>query len=240
MSTRKQVDPSVRTPRSAVRFTLRADDVAVEYAATDAPELRLSEDGAERVFTAAELRREPTLLGTLVSATLDSVPDLGDRTVTLAVPDVNLRDGEADVTTFLVRTRHRTSIGGPSLVDGALQVHEPVALTGTAAALPDGAVGACRDWRAIHDLEPPGPGRLRVSARCTVPTPGHRVELRRKEQQSDDPSELLLDKVVHEPDGPVIQLLTDVDAEFRGTTDATLNTVTIWPDGISVPVRRAL
>ena len=182
------------------------------------------------------------MLGTLATATLESVPDLHELTVTLAVPEVNLRDdgGEAPVETFLVRTRHRTSIGGPALVDGALQVHEVVALYGIARASAEPATGGCRDWRALHDLEPRGPGHLRVTARCVVPTPGHRVELRRKEPQGINPRDLLLEKVVHDPEGVVIQVITEVDVEYSEVTGEVFETVTIVPDGVSVRVRRTL
>ena len=233
---------SVDVPTTGVHLMVKGDGMEVEYLDGAAPELRVSEGEHRRVFTADELRREPTVLGTLATGTVDAVPDLGERTVTLAVPDVNLRGdgGEAPVETFLVRTLHRTSIGGPSLVDGALQVHEVVALYGVARALDEPAVRACFDWRAIHDLEPPGPGRLRVTGRCVVPTPGHRVELRRAEPQGINPRDLLLEKVVLDPEGVVIQVITEVDAEFSEVTDATIDTVTILPDGVSVPVQRAL
>jgi hypothetical protein len=168
---------------TSVRFELTGAGVEIEYLAGDAPQLRFHYEGKERVFAGAELRVERTVLGTLATGSLESLPDLGDVTVTVVVPDVNLREaGTADVETVLIRTRYRTSIGGPSLVDGALQLYESVALGGTVSA-GDGQPGACRDWVAIHALEPPGPGRLRVTGRCTVPTPGHRVELRRKEPQ---------------------------------------------------------
>jgi hypothetical protein len=225
---------------NATRFALSGDGVEVEHLAGDAPELRYRAGDSERVFVAAELRVERVSLGTLVTATIESVPDLGDVTLTLAVPDVNLReDASATVTAFLVRTRHRTSIGGPALVDGALQSYEIIALAGTAMQSGDGA-GACRDWLAIHDLEPPGPGRLRVTARCVMPTPGHRVELRRKEPQGFNPRDLLLEKLVHEPAAPAAQVLTEVDVEYGELSDARIDTVTILPDAVSIPVQAAL
>jgi hypothetical protein len=236
----EQSDRASGSAPTATRFELIGAGVAVEYLAAEAPQLTYRGDAAERVFAAAELRIERTLLGTLATGTLESVPDLEDLTLTLAVPDVNFLEGAmADVETVLVRTRHRTSIGGPSLVDGALQAYESVPLSGTARAVDD-EPGHCRDWAAIHHLEPPGPGRLRVTGRCTVPTPGHRVELRRKEPQGTNPADLLLEKSVHEPRGPVARVLTEIDVEYAEETDARMDTVTIVPDGVSIPVQRGL
>lgn len=243
MGTGEQSDPASGASATATRFELSGADVEVEYLAAEAPQLRYRDADGERAFAAAELRIERTVLGTLATGTLESVPDPGDLTLTLVAPDVNLRDSTAaDLETVLIRTRHRTSIGGPSLVDGALQIYESLPLSGTARAVEDeaGERGYCRDWAAIHDLEPPGPGRLRVTGRCTVATPGHRVQLRRIEPQGINPADLLLERTVHEPEGPVTQVLTDVDVEYAEETDAQIDTVTILPDGVSIPVQRAL
>ena len=240
MSSDERSVPPVGSSSAATRFVLSGGGVEVEYLASDPPQLHLRDGEIERVFSAAELRVEPSILGSLATATLESVPDLGDLTITLAVPEVNfLDDASADVETFLVRTRHRTSIGGPALVDGALQTYETVQLSGTATGA-EGAPPQCREWEAVHDLEPPGPGRLRVTGRCTVPSPGHRVELWRKEPQGINPADLLLERIVHEPQEPVAQVLTEVDVEYGEQTDARVDTVTILDDGITIPVQRAL
>lgn len=233
--------PSAPRPAAgaAVRFELSGGEVEVRYLSSQAPQLNHRDGDAEHAFTAAQLRIEPTVLGSLATGTVESVPDLGDLTVTLAVPDVNLRDGEsAQIETFLVRTRHRTSIAGPSLVDGAVQSYELVPLSGTAVAAEE-APGSCRDWAAVHDLEPPGPGRLRVTGRCTL-HPRARVELRRKEPQGVNPADLLLEKIVHTVDDYPGETLVEVDVEYGEQTDARIDTVTILPDGVSIPVQRAL
>ncbi len=240
MPSDERSDPPVGSSSAATRFVLSGDGVEVEYLAADPAQLRLRDGEIERVLSAAELRIERPVLGSLVTATLESVPDLGDLTITLAVPEVNLLDdASADVDTFLVRTRHRTSIGGPALVDGAVQTYEIVQLSGTARRA-DNPPTHCRGWEAIHDLEPPGPGRLRVTGRCTVSSPGHRVELWRKEPQGINPADLLLERIVHEPKGPVAQVLTEVDVEYGEETDARIDTVTILDEGVTVPVQRAL
>lgn len=224
----------------AIRFELSGAGVQVDYLDSTSAQLRYRDEERDRVLAGGELRIETTVIGTLATGTLESIPDLGNVTVTLAVPGVNLPDeGSAEIETVLIRTRHRTSIGGPALVDGALEVYECVPLTGTATAA-EGESKPCRDWDALHDLEPPGPGRLRVTGRCTVPTPDHRVELRRKEPQGANPADLLLDRIVYEPKGPVIQVETDVDVEYAEETDAEIATVTVLPDGVGIPVRRVV
>ena len=97
----------------------------------------------------------------------------------------------------------------------------------------------CRDWTAIHDLQPPGPAVLAVVGTCTVPTPGHRVELRRHEPQGFNPQDLLLDRVVIEPTDPVAQVITEVEVRYTDETDFNYDTVTILPDGETVAVERA-
>jgi hypothetical protein len=97
--------------------------------------------------------------------------------------------------------------------------------------------GNCRDWSAWHDHEPPGPPVLHVRGECEFPTAGFSVELRRHEPQGFNPRDLLLDRIVREPTGPVPQVITVVEARFREETDFEFDTVTILPDGVSLPVQ---
>jgi hypothetical protein len=86
-------------------------------------------------FTGDEIRWEDTGIGELVAAgPLEAVSDLYVVTLTLLVPDVNLIGGGAETTiaTLAVLTTHHTSVGGPGLVQGALQTYEAVPLQGTA------------------------------------------------------------------------------------------------------------
>ena len=51
----------------------------------------------------------------------------------LVLPTVNLDDSKtAKIRTFAVLATHRTSVGGPDLVDGQLQTYKTVSLRGTA------------------------------------------------------------------------------------------------------------
>jgi hypothetical protein len=60
----------------------------------------------------------------------------------------------------------------------------------------------CEGWVAVHDFMPPGPARLSVNGKCTFPTPGYKVVLKKKVPQGINPSILLLDKEVTPPAGP--------------------------------------
>lgn len=96
--------------------------------------------------------------------------------------------------------------------------------------------GTCRDWNAIHDHQPPGPSVLRVSGVCRFPTPGYSVELRRHEPQGINPSDLLLDRIVQAPAGPVAEVVTDVEVSYAEETELDYQTVTILPGGPSIKV----
>ena len=102
---------------------------------------------------------------------------------------------------------------------------------------PEEPAGYCRDWSAWHDHEPPGPPVLHVRGECEFPTAGFSVELRRREPQGFNPRDLLLDRIVREPSGPVAQVITVVRASYREETDFEFDTVTILPDGVSVKVQ---
>jgi hypothetical protein len=203
--------------------------------ATRSLEIR-NEEGT-RSFVAEE---EPLSIGTAATAVLDAIPDGATTTLTLLLPSVNyLGDSaQADVTAVAVTTVARTSIGGPALVDGAIESYEAELLTGTARCRAAGPhETGCRDWTARLLRVATGGAVLLVTAVCTVPTSGHKVELRRHEPQGINPADLLLDLVITEPSGPAADVLTDVPVRYEEPTEAGFATVTILPDGPSIPVR---
>ena len=98
--------------------------------------------------------------------------------------------------------------------------------------------GVCRDWTAFVDLQPPGPSTLRVTGTCEFPTGGFSAELRRREPQGFDPRDLLREKIVQEPDGPATTVVTAIDLRYEEEANAgDFDTVTILPDGPTIPVR---
>ncbi len=78
---------------------------------------------------------------------------------------------------------------------------------------------------------------LHVVGVCTFPTGGYSVELRPRQPQGSTPSIYILDKVIHEPDGPVPQVITAVPVHYREQTSAKYAQVTIEPDHQTVDVR---
>jgi len=93
----------------------------------------------------------------------------------------------------------------------------------------------CRDWSAVHDRMPPGPWTLRVHGTCEFPTAGYSVELKLSESQEPSARELFLDLLIHEPSGPVAQVITEVDAHYEVGTDVEYEAVTIR-GYVSIPV----
>jgi hypothetical protein len=103
---------------------------------------------------------------------------------------------------------------------------------------PDETKPECGEWSAWHNLEPGSPPTLIVVGQCTFPTAGYKVELRRHEPQGFNPKDLLLDLIVHEPTGPVPQVITTVEARYEEETDFEYDSVTILPEGPSIRVEK--
>lgn len=102
---------------------------------------------------------------------------------------------------------------------------------------PKETAGNCHNWSAWHDRQPPGPHTLHVRGECEFPTAGYSVDLRRRKPQGINLKDLLLDRVVNEPSGPAPQAVPVVEARYEEETDFEYVTVTILPDGVSVPVQ---
>jgi len=111
-------------------FTGRQDDTQVVFSTTStAGQARFSYHDETRDDSASgdEITIERGPLGTLVTVTLETVPDLHTLTVTMVLPDLGgLSRPITRFRTFLVLTTNRTSIGGPALITGALQLYKIV------------------------------------------------------------------------------------------------------------------
>ena len=94
--------------------------------------------------------------------------------------------------------------------------------------------GTCHDWTAEHTGDV-----LTVHGTCTFNTAGYTVELQRTQPQGINPVDLLLDKIVHPPTGPVAQVVTDVEVTYSEETTFEYETVTILPDGPQIPLNIA-
>ncbi|HEV2058380.1 MAG TPA: hypothetical protein VGR11_03420 [Solirubrobacteraceae bacterium] len=91
--------------------------------------------------------------------------------------------------------------------------------------------GKCRDWKALR-----GPGVLVVDGWCTFPSAGWMTELRKAEPPSDDPKELLLERVTTVPEGYQPPVTRGIEVHFEEVTDVEYETVTILPDGLTLEV----
>ena len=85
--------------------------------------------------TFTEFESVTTSIGTLL--TVPKVPpaniaDASTQTLSLLLPDINLREHEEKFKTLAILTTHHTSIGGPGLVIGPLQTYHTVKLHGVA------------------------------------------------------------------------------------------------------------
>jgi hypothetical protein len=228
---------------TGTRFELHAADVEVTCTIDDGRPARLGYRDADesREFAAEEIEAARSAIGTQVTVMLENgAADRPIQRFTVVLPEIRPAGDEAfAVTAAAVRTTERSLFGGPR--PGPQQSYEALLLDGTASCDPATETqDQCHDWRAVQDLEPPGPARLIVTGTCTFPRAGYTVELRRAEPQGINPADLLLEKVVHEPEGPSAEVLTDVEARYEETTDFAYRTVTILPGGPSIEVQRAL
>ncbi|MFP5371192.1 MAG: hypothetical protein ACLGI3_10660 [Actinomycetes bacterium] len=189
-----------------------------------------------------------TPIGTLVTATLRSAEDGDTSTVSVLIPQVNLGDEGAqgaseavDFSTVAVFTTSRSTIGGPGLVDGAVQLYTEAALEGTARRGAAASSPPCQ-LTAVLNLGMPGPGRrpgmLRVEGTCELESTGFHIDLVRHEPQGINPRDLLLDLVVTPPPAGeiVAPVLTPYPVLYEQRTTFMFQTVTILPGGPSIDV----
>lgn len=94
----------------------------------------------------------------------------------------------------------------------------------------------CSGWKAWHDLQPPGPATLHVTGMCQFPTSGYSVELRPAKPQGINKDIYLMDKIVHKPEGPSADVITNVKVHYSEKTNTKYTEIHIRPDGVKVPV----
>jgi hypothetical protein len=229
--------------KAGMRFELRGGDVAVTCAMRDngRPEtLSYRSNGESRDFAGDELEIASTSIGTQVTVMLENGAADGPIVrFTVVLPLVRPNgDEKFDVTAAAVRTTERSLFGGPR--PGPQQSYEAMGLEGTVVCGPAGPPKTrCHDWSAVLDAEPRGRATLVVTGTCTFPRAGYTVELRRVEPQGFNPADLLLERIVTEPPGPSAEVVTDVPVRYEEEAALRYQTVTILPEGPSIPVRHA-
>jgi len=124
MTTAAAVAPNLFT------FTGRQDDTQVVFSSTGItgqPEFSYHDETRDHSASGDEISIERGPLGTLVTVTLETIPDLLTLTVTLVLPDLGGQSPRVTYfRTFLVLTENRTTLGGPSQIAGPLQDYKVV------------------------------------------------------------------------------------------------------------------
>ena len=86
-----------------------------------------------RSFQGDQIRTQDTEIGTLISVTLEVIPDASETSLTVVVPQINLSETrEQSFETVALLTTQRSSIAGPDLVVGVVQSYRIVPLEGIA------------------------------------------------------------------------------------------------------------
>jgi hypothetical protein len=138
-----EADVSTGEAGGAHRYALSGSDVEIVYepaAAGEEARLTYRDADTSRQFTGDEIDVTESLpLGLMVSVFLDAAPDAYTEYLALLIPQVNRVEPQSDVPlqTVAILARHLTSIGGPRLVEGALQTYEVIAFEGVAEFAPE-------------------------------------------------------------------------------------------------------
>lgn len=170
----------------------------------------------------------------LVGCTPGALPADRAPAPTIATPDIAPTAAAATSTMVNTATMTATTVtlptGTPVITATSVSTATPpVTGTTTVTAPTGGDVGTCT-WKAIHNLQPPGPATLTVSGVCTMPTPGYTLTLSRAEPQGINPAILLLNLTVAAPTGIVTQVVTPTEVVYTEETDQPFDQVTILAD----------
>jgi hypothetical protein len=113
-------------------------DVQISYSTssiTGQPLFNYKDSKGTHNFKGDEIRTQKTEMGTMVTVTLESIPDLRITTLTLLLPAINLDSSAREFKTIAIRTTSKTTIGGPRFAKGILQFYEVIDLKGTASSV---------------------------------------------------------------------------------------------------------
>jgi len=125
-------------PIHANRFVLKGEGLELTYdetTITGQAQLiyQVLQGVHSRTFTGNELSVKPGDIGTLVTVTLEVIPDDKRILFTLLIPTINVTGtNEVPFETLAIYTTVRDSIIGPNGVSGAVESYQCVQLEGTA------------------------------------------------------------------------------------------------------------
>ena len=127
-------------------------------------------------FAGDEIRVLATEIGQQITVTLEVVPDFKSVTLTLLIPDINLKNDPIKFKTSAIITTHHDSIGGPRLVSGQLQSYTTSKLSGEASHVAFLQSGQSSVIGEVT-LSPTCPGPQRPGQKCVKPFAGAAVQL---------------------------------------------------------------
>jgi hypothetical protein len=110
-------------------------DIHINYSTTSKtgkPIFNYKDSKRAHNFTGDGIHTQKTEIGTMITVTLESVPDLHVITLTLLMPAINIDGSARNFKTIAIRTTSKTTIAGESLVKGAVQSYEVIDLKGIA------------------------------------------------------------------------------------------------------------
>jgi hypothetical protein len=100
----------------------------------------------------------------------------------------------------------------------------------------------CKHWKAWQNLQPgTTPPTLHITGSCEFPTAGYTVELVPVETKNSaaHPEIYVVKRIVHEPEGMVAQVITEVPVDYKVETPVKYKEVRIKPDKARVRVKIA-
>jgi hypothetical protein len=116
-------------------FVIKGIGIEITYSTSSfsgPPLLTYKDRQRTLTFQGDEIRQLESEIGQQVTVIIEQIPDLRTVTFTLLLPTINLDEPETRFRTIGIIATHRTSIGGPDLVKGALQTYRLKELRGTA------------------------------------------------------------------------------------------------------------
>jgi hypothetical protein len=135
---KKEKITMTQQPLQANRFVLRGEGLEITYdeiTFAGPPQLtyQVVQGVDSRTFSGNELSSKESDIGTLVTVTLEAIPDDKRTLFTLLIPTINVTEtNEVPFETLAIYTTVRDSIIGPKGVRGAVESYQCVQLEGTA------------------------------------------------------------------------------------------------------------
>jgi hypothetical protein len=203
--------------------------------------LDLNLQGKPHAFATDEIAVKETGIGTLVTVVVEQANQAHQTDFSLLVPalvvDPQFNDPES-VEVLALKTRHDDPPPGPFPPFGQFQRHGVVELQGTATLIKRAPALPCAGWSAVEASFAGPLFSLTVSGTCEVPRPGYIARLRRAAgQDSDSGDDLRLQLTIYEPTKTTPEEPTTIGARYHELSCSLPKTVTILPDGVSIPVQ---